>query len=63
MRAARGADPIERPGDAIGRYATALLDIPLPWTRMRHVYALLGLVKRWVRAVSKPPARAPSTMK
>ena len=34
-------------GDAIGRYATALLDIPLPWTKMRQVYALLGLVKKW----------------
>jgi transposase len=34
-------------GQAIGAYATALLDIPLPWTRMRHVYALLGLVKKW----------------
>jgi len=34
-------------GRAIGAYATALLDIPLPWTRMRHVYALLGLVKKW----------------
>ena len=34
-------------GSAIGAYAAALLDIPLPWTRMRHVYALLGLVKKW----------------
>jgi hypothetical protein len=34
-------------GSAIGTYATALLDIPLPWTRMRQVYALLGLVKKW----------------
>ena len=34
-------------GDAIGVYAAALLDIPLPWTKMRQVYALLGLVKRW----------------
>jgi transposase len=34
-------------GEAIGRYAVALLDIPLPWTRMRQVYSLLGLVKRW----------------
>jgi hypothetical protein len=34
-------------GHAIGAYATALLDIPLPWTRMRHVYALLALVKKW----------------
>jgi hypothetical protein len=34
-------------GPAIGTYATALLDIPLPWTKMRQVYALLGLVKKW----------------
>ena len=35
-----------RHGDVISRYAHALLDVPLPWTRMRRVYALLGLVKR-----------------
>lgn len=34
-------------GPAIGGYAAALLDTPLPWTRMRQVYALLGLVKKW----------------
>jgi len=34
-------------GPAIGAYATALLDNPLPWTKMRQVYALLGLVKKW----------------
>ena len=34
-------------GLAIGAYAAALLDVPLPWTRMRQVYALLGLVKKW----------------
>ena len=34
-------------GPAVGAYARALLDIPLPWTKMRQVYALLGLVKRW----------------
>ena len=34
-------------GPAIGAYATALLDVPLPWTKMRQVYALLGLVKKW----------------
>jgi hypothetical protein len=34
-------------GEVIGRYATALLDSPLPWTRMRRVYALLGLVRRY----------------
>jgi hypothetical protein len=34
-------------GPAIGGYAAALLDNPLPWTKMRQVYALLGLVKKW----------------
>jgi transposase len=34
-------------GPAIGAFAAALLDTPLPWTKMRQVYALLGLVKRW----------------
>ncbi|MCL4445795.1 MAG: hypothetical protein M1134_02805 [Actinobacteria bacterium] len=34
-------------GEAIGRYATALLDTPLPWTKMRQVYRLLGLVRKW----------------
>jgi hypothetical protein len=34
-------------GPAVGTYARGLLDTPLPWTRMRQVYALLGLVKRW----------------
>lgn len=34
-------------GEAVGRYAEALLDSRLPWTRMRQVYALLGLAKRF----------------
>jgi hypothetical protein len=34
-------------GPAIGAFAAALLDHPLPWTKMRQVYALLGLVKKW----------------
>ncbi|HET7924969.1 MAG TPA: hypothetical protein VFL30_08720, partial [Rhodanobacteraceae bacterium] len=34
-------------GEAIGRFAHALLDVPLPWTRMRRVYALLGFVRRY----------------
>jgi hypothetical protein len=34
-------------GHSIGAYAEALLDNPLPWTKMRQVYALLGLVKKW----------------
>jgi hypothetical protein len=37
-------------GEVIGRYAAALLDSPLPWTRMRRVYALLGLVRRYSAA-------------
>ena len=34
-------------GDAVGRFASALLDGPLPLTRMRRVYALLGLARRY----------------
>ena len=34
-------------GEQVGRFAQALLDGPLPWTRMRRVYALLGLCKRY----------------
>jgi transposase len=34
-------------GEAIGRFAGALLDGPLPWTKMRRVYALLGMAKRY----------------
>jgi transposase len=34
-------------GQAVGAFAAALLDTPLPWTKMRQVYALLGLVKKW----------------
>jgi len=34
-------------GDAVGRFAAALLDAPLPWTRMRRVYALLGLARKY----------------
>jgi hypothetical protein len=34
-------------GEAVGRFAAALLDSPLPWTRMRRVYALLSLARRY----------------
>lgn len=34
-------------GAAIGTYAVRLLEGPLPWTRMRSVYRLLGLVRRY----------------
>jgi len=36
-----------RHGDPVGRLAHALLEGPLPWTRMRRVYALLGLCRRY----------------
>jgi len=33
-------------GPSIGEYVRRLLEGPLPWTRMRQVYRLLGLAKR-----------------
>ncbi len=49
--ATRDIDQLQRRaaghGEAIGAYATAILDVPLPWTRMRRVYRLLSLVKKW----------------
>ncbi len=34
-------------GEAVGQYASALLQGNLPWTRMRQVYALLSLARRY----------------
>jgi transposase len=34
-------------GASVGVYATRLLDTELPWTRMRQVYRLLGLARRY----------------
>lgn len=34
-------------GPSVGRFAHGLLEGPLPWTRMRRVYALLGLCRRY----------------
>lgn len=34
-------------GDAVGAVAARLLDCELPWTRMRQVYRLLGLARRF----------------
>jgi hypothetical protein len=46
-------------GHAIGIYASAILDTPLPWTKMRQVYRLLGLAKKWGSArVDQACARA-----
>jgi transposase len=36
-----------RHGDNVGAYADRLLDTDLPWTKMRQVYRLLGLVRRY----------------
>jgi hypothetical protein len=33
-------------GTHVGVYAAAVLEHPLPWTKMRQVYRLLGLVRR-----------------
>lgn len=33
-------------GPAVAEYARRLLDVELPWTRMRQVYRLLGLARR-----------------
>ncbi|MGA7688762.1 MAG: IS21 family transposase [Jiangellales bacterium] len=34
-------------GENVGIYAARILDDPLPWTRMRAVYRLMGLVRRY----------------
>ena len=33
-------------GEAVGAYARRLIEGPLPWTRIRHLYTLTGLAKR-----------------
>jgi hypothetical protein len=44
-------------GEAVGRFAAALLDDPLPWTRMRRVYALLGLARKYGTERIEPACR------
>lgn len=34
-------------GQHVGEYARRLMEGPLPWSRIRHVYRLLGLVERY----------------
>jgi Mu transposase-like protein len=41
------AKAARRHGEAIGAYAERLLETDLPWTKMRQVYRLLGLVRRY----------------
>jgi len=38
-------------GCAVGSYAERLLASPQPWARLRHVYRLLGLVRRYTAPV------------
>lgn len=53
VRAAATRDPsglvarAEGHGAQVGDYARRLVDHALPWTRMRHLYRLLGLVVRY----------------
>ncbi len=41
------AKKAEAHGQHVAAYARRLLDDPRPWTRMRHVYRLLGLTRRY----------------
>jgi len=41
------AKAARRHGGNVGAYAERLLDTDLPWTKMRQVYRLLGLVRRY----------------
>jgi transposase len=41
------AHQAEERGASVGLFAARLLETPLPWTRMRAVYALLGLCRRY----------------
>jgi transposase len=34
-------------GSSVAKYAAAILDTPLPWTKMRQVYRLVGLGEKW----------------
>lgn len=54
--ATRSGESLQRQADAagehVGRYVERLLAGPLPWTKMRHVYRLLGLVRRFGDALT-----------
>ncbi len=34
-------------GPSVAAYAQAILDVALPWTKMRQVYRLIGLAEKW----------------
>ncbi|MFF0458355.1 hypothetical protein [Nocardia africana] len=50
-------------GPHVGAYAAAVLEHPLPWTKMRQVYRLLGLVARHGEHAVTTPAAARWTPK
>ncbi len=61
--ATRDASSLQRNAESlgvhVGEYARRLLEAPLPWMRLRRVYALLGLGKRYGgAAVDEACARA-----
>ena len=41
-------------GEMVGAYDVRLLQGPLPWTKMRHMYRLLGLVRRYGVGLDPP---------
>ena len=50
-------------GAHVGTYAAAVLEHPLPWTKMRQVYRLLGMVRRHGADAVKDQAVVPWTPK
>lgn len=44
-------------GTHIGVYAAAVLEHPLPWTKMRQVYRLLGLIRKYDAAAVEEACR------
>jgi hypothetical protein len=57
------AGAARRHGGNVGVYAERLLDTDLPWTKMRQVYRLLGLARRYgsARSTMRAPERWSST--
>lgn len=45
-------------GEAIGIHAARILDTPLPWTKMRAVYTLIGLARTSVAVANSRGSRA-----
>ena len=67
MYAMRDLDALRRKASAhsphVGAYAAAVLEHPLPCTKIRQVYPLLGMVRRHGAERVMTPASAPWTPK